>query len=341
MVKKIKLKNTLLLFITALIWGNGFVAQSLGTNYLTPFAFNGIRALLGGIVLLPFVFFRARTAKAGTPNAPSPDNAGTPGTSYESKRSAAHTRPAETHTRKVSFLRDKTLLAGGLVCGLCFTLGSTFQQFGIQYTTAGKAGFITAFYIVLVPVLGLFVGQRTSSKIWLPVGMALVGLYLLCVNGRLHLGRGDLLIFICAVMFSFHILAINHYAPKTDGVTLSCIQFFICGVLCLICMFLFEDVHFADIMRAAKPLLYAGVVSCGIAYTLQILGQRDYNPTVASLILSLESSISAISGYFILHEHLSARELTGCVVMFAAVVLAQIPKKERKEVTNIEQERNQ
>ena len=291
-MKNLQLRNSLLLLLTATIWGVAFVAQSVGMDYVQPFTFNGIRSIIGGLVLIPCIFLLNRLKSPSEP------------------------------IRKSS---SRPLLAGGILCGLCLFAASSFQQFGIKYTTVGKAGFITACYIVIVPILGLFLKKKCSPLIWVSLLLALVGLYFLCMSGSISLGLGDLLVLIGAFLFSIHILVIDHYSPLADGVQLSCIQFFVCGVLSLICMFLFETPDLSMILMAWLPILYAGVLSCGVAYTLQVVGQKNMNPTVASLILSMESCISVLAGWLILGQALSSRELLGCVLMFAAIILAQIP----------------
>ena len=291
-MKNLQLRNSLLLLLTATIWGVAFVAQSVGMDYVQPFTFNGIRSIIGGLVLIPCIFLLNRLKSPSEP---------------------------------IQKSSSRPLLAGGILCGLCLFAASSFQQFGIKYTTVGKAGFITACYIVIVPILGLFQKKKCSSLIWVSVLLALVGLYFLCMSGSISLGLGDLLVLIGAFLFSIHILVIDHYSPLADGVQLSCIQFFVCGVLSLICMFLFETPDLSMMLMAWLPILYAGVLSCGVAYTLQVVGQKNMNPTVASLILSMESCISVLAGWLILGQALSSRELLGCVLMFAAIILAQIP----------------
>ena len=211
-----------------------------------------------------------------------------------------------------------------------FILGAVqhFQQIGIQYTTVGKAGFITACYIVIVPVIGLFLGKKCTKFIWAAVAMALIGLYLLCITDGFSIGKGDLLVLVCAFLFSLHILVIDYFSPKVDGVKLSCIQFLTCGILSGIPALLLEHPELSSILAAWQPILYAGVMSCGVAYTLQIIGQKNMNPTVASLILSLESCISVLAGWIILRQQLSTKEILGCVIMFAAIILAQLPQKQ-------------
>ncbi len=296
--QQIPLKNSLLLLLTATIWGVAFVAQSVGMDYVGGFTFNMARSLIGSAVLLPVIWFMGRN----------------------SSKKAEETQGSGSR---------KDLLWGGLACGILMCLASNFQQFGIKYTTVGKAGFITACYIVLVPILGLFLKKKCSPFIWLAVAMSVAGLYLLCITDGFSIGKGDILVLICAVLFSFHILVIDYYSPKVDGVKLSCIQFLVCGILSGIPALIFEKPEMSAVLTAWQPILYAGVMSCGVAYTLQIIGQKNMNPTVASLILSLESCISVLAGWVILGQQLSAREIAGCVIMFAAIILAQLPQKEK------------
>lgn len=219
------------------------------------------------------------------------------------------------------------MVIGGIACGLLLFAASSLQQIGIQYTTAGKAGFITAFYIVIVPVLGIFLKKKTGWKVWAAVVIALAGLYFLCMTEKFTVGKGDVLIFACALVFSVHILVIDHFSPKVDGVKMSCIQFFVCGIASLPFMFLLETPRAGAMLNGWMPLLYAGVLSCGVAYTLQIIGQKNVDPAIASLILSLESCFSVLAGWTVLGERLSMRESIGCTLMFAAIVLAQVPDK--------------
>lgn len=297
-MKKVQVRNSLLLLLTAAIWGSAFVAQSVGMDYVEPFTFNCVRSLIGGFVLIPCIAFLNR------------------------KKPKQEPKPEKQKKQE-----KKVLITGGILCGVCLFAASNFQQLGIQYTTVGKAGFITACYIVIVPVLGIFMNRKCGRLIWISVALALVGLYLLCMTESLRIGKGDLLVLVCAFLFSFHILVIDHFSPLTDGVKMSCIQFFVCGILSGIVMLLTEEPHLADIFSAWTPILYAGVLSCGVAYTLQIVGQKDMNPTVASLIMSLESCISVLAGWLVLGQALSVRELLGCVIMFGAIVLAQLPEK--------------
>ena len=226
--------------------------------------------------------------------------------------------------------KNKQLIEGGIVCGILLFFANCFQQTGIQYTTVGKAGFITTFYIIIVPRIGLFFKKYCGILTWIGVVIALAGLYFLCITQKLTIQRGDALILCCSVLYAGQILAIDHYNPFVDGVKMSCIQFLTGGVLGAVFMFLFENPSVAMILSAAGPILYTGIMSTGVGYTLQIVGQKGLNPTVAALILSLESVFSALSGYVFLHQVLTTRELIGCVLMFIAIVLAQLPDIRRK-----------
>lgn len=291
-------KNFILLFFTAIIWGVAFVAQSVGMDYVGPYTFNAVRSFLGGIVLIPCIFMFCRP-----------------------KSSAKE--------REKTLDRPRDLVIGGGLCGLMLFISTTLQQVGIQYTTVAKAGFITALYIVLVPVLGIFIKKKIGLKVWISVVIALAGLYLLCMKGSFSLGKGDFLVLLCSLCFALHILVIDYFTQRVSGVKLSCIQFFITGILSSVLMFLFETPTWAGILAAWLPIFYAGVFSCGVAYTFQIIGQRGTDPTVASLILSLESVVSVLAGWLLLDQSLTPREILGCVLMFGAILLAQLsPSKE-------------
>lgn len=310
-MNKFVLRQSLLLFLTAVIWGVAFVAQSAGMEYVGPFTYNGTRCILGGLVLLPCIVLLDRIQ--GGRNA-----AGT--------EAVKDMSPQETcGSGKVKM--GKTLLIGGLCCGIILFAASNFQQVGIQYTSVGKAGFITAMYILLVPIMGLFIHKKVGVKVWIGVAFAVCGLYLLCMTNGFKLEKGDALVLICAFIFTLHILVIDYFSPKVDGVRMSCIQFWVCGVLSLICSFMFEKPDLGNILAAWQPVCYGGIMSCGVAYTLQIVGQKDMNPTVASLILSLESVVSVVAGFLILNQTMSRRELLGCCLMVVAIVLAQLPDR--------------
>lgn len=294
---KTKVRNSCLLFLTACIWGSSFVAQSVGMDYIGPYTFNCLRFLIGSLVLLPVIFF------------------------------SQHRKKDQKDSSKDRMLQKKEMLFGGIACGVVLCIASTLQQIGIIYTTAGKAGFLTAMYIVLVPVLGLFLKRKAGLQLWISVGLALIGLYLLCMKGTFSLNGGDVLLILCAVGFSVHIMVVDYFSPKLDGTILSCIQFLVAGLISGIGMLLSEQFEWHMVLLAAKPILYSGVLSCGVGYTLQVIAQKGLNPTIASLLMSLESVVSVIAGFLLLHEVLSGRELLGCVFMFAAVILAQIPVK--------------
>ncbi|MBD5549839.1 MAG: DMT family transporter [Lachnospiraceae bacterium] len=300
-MNKFIIRQSLLLLLTATIWGVAFVSQSVGMDYVGPFTFNAVRSLIGAAVLVPCLFLLKKLQKKE--------------------------KGQEVHKKE----DKKTLLTGGICCGVILAVASSFQQFGLLYTTVGKAGFITAMYIILVPLFGIFLKKKVGLRIGISVVIAVAGLYLLCMTESLKPETGDILLLLCAATFSFHIMVIDHFSPLVDGVKMSCIQFLTCGILCSICMFLFETPKLSLILTAWKPVLYAGVMSCGVAYTLQIVGQKGMNPTVASLIMSLESVISVLAGFVLLHEVLSKRELFGCVLMFAAIILAQLPEKRAAE----------
>lgn len=303
-MRKTQIRNSLLLLLTAVIWGVAFVAQSVGMDYVGAFTFNCVRSIIGGLVLIPCIIFLKN---------------------LKSKESGEKMPLKESlHVMRVEVI-------GGICCGTALFAASNFQQFGISYTTVGKAGFITALYVVIVPILGLFFRKKVSFVVWISVVLSVIGLYLLCMTeNSFALSFGDLLVLICAVLFSIHILVIDYFSPKGDGVVMSCIQFLVCGLLSGVMMLLFETPDLSSILAAKVPILYAGVMSCGVAYTLQIVGQKDMNPTVASLILCLESVVSALAGWLILHEALSARELAGCFLMFFAIVLAQLPVAQKE-----------
>lgn len=283
-----QMRNSLLLLLTAFIWGAAFVAQSVGGEAVGCFTFNGVRSLIGALVLLPVIWLMDAKKKED----------------------------------------QKTLIMGGICCGVMLCIASNFQQFGISFTTVGKAGFITAMYILIVPILGLFMKKKPGLQVWLGVVLAVMGLYLLCMTSEsFSLSKGDFLVLICAGFFSLHILIIDYFSPKVDGVRMSCIQFLVCGILSMVMAFIFETPEVSVILSGWLPILYAGVLSCGVAYTLQIVGQKNMDPTVASLILSLESVFSVLAGWLILNQTLSLRELSGCVLMFLAIILAQLPQK--------------
>lgn len=296
-MKKTQVGNSFLLLLTAMIWGSAFVAQSVGMGHVKPLTFTCVRSLIGGLVLIPCIFLLGKWKKG--------------------------------FATKIEWI-------GGICCGLALCVASNFQQFGMTGTTVGKAGFITALYVVIVPIFGLFMKKRVPTVIWGCVGLSLVGLYLLCIpKGEVGLAFGDLLVMICAILFSIHILVIDYFSPKGDGVVISCIQFWVCGIISGIGMLFIENPDMGSIINAKWALLYAGVLSSGVAYTLQVVAQKNVNPTVASLILCLESVFAVLAGWIVLGEGLSVREAIGCLLMFMAIVFAQIPMPKKKKEGNV------
>lgn len=294
---KQELKYLPVLALTALIWGVAFVAQSVGGEHVGPFTFNCVRSLLGGAVLLPMIPLLGRL-------------------SGNRREEAA---PADR----------KNLWLGGALCGIILGLASSLQQWALEYASVGKAGFITALYIVIVPVLGIFFHRMPGAQVWLAVVVAVAGLYLLCWSGGAALGPGEWMLFGCSALFSLHILVIDHFSPLVDGVKLSCIQLFVAGLFCAVPTLLFEKPAVSDVLAAWAPILYAGALSCGVAYTLQVVAQKHVEPTLASLTLSLESVFSVLAGWLLLHQTLTARELAGCALVFCAIVLAQLPSRKK------------
>ena len=294
---KAQTRGSLMLLLTAMIWGAAFVAQSEGMKYIGPFTMQATRFFLAGLVLLPVI--RILDNKNITANRP------------------------ETALQKRHQLRC------GIICGILLCLAGNIQQFGILYTSVGKAGFITALYIIIVPILAIFRKKMPTFRIWICALLALIGLYFLCMSGALELNIGDLLMLICAVFFALHITYVDSVSDCVDGVRLSCTQFFVCAVISGILMFIFEKPTISSILSCWIPICYAGIFSGGVAYTLQIIGQQTVSPTVASLLMSLESVFAAVFGWILLRQSLSARELLGCAVMFAAIIFAQLPGKKQ------------
>lgn len=287
------------LLLTAFIWGIAFVAQSVGMKYIGPFTFNCIRFFIGGIILIPVIIFLKNRNK----------------------------EEIKSQSIRTLVEKKKYTVWGGILCGILLCSASTFQQMGICRTSVGKAGFITALYIIIVPLLGIFLHKRITLLLGISTIIAMLGFYLLCISGQIKINSGDILVLICAFIFSLHILVIDYFSPKGNGVAVSCIQFFVSALISGIFMFLFEKPVMSQILSAYVPILYAGVLSCGVAYTLQIIGQQKMEPTVASLILSLESVFSALAGWIILKQGLSMKELIGCMFVFIAVILAQLPHR--------------
>jgi drug/metabolite transporter (DMT)-like permease len=303
------LRANLLLLLTAAIWGVAFVAQDVAMDSMEPFTFNAARLLIAGLVLLPCIRFLDV---------------------LERKRSVTQgeSAPVCRTFRQMNPSQKRTLVIGGASCGIALFFGCSLQQLGIQATSAGKAGFVTTLYIVLVPVSGLLLFKRPMRRnVWLAVGICLVGLFLLCVTETFTVGIGDLELLLCAAVYTAHILLIAHFSPRTDCVRLSCMQFFVASGLSAVVMLIAEQPSLPSLVKGWVPLLYAGILSGGVGYTLQIVAQRDTDPTIASLLMCLESVFAVLAQWALLGELLTGRELLGCGLMLCGIVLAQLPAR--------------
>ena len=289
---KNKLRGSIRLLLATLIWGSAFIAQSVGMDYIGPFTFQAIRCGLAVLFLLPLSF-------------------------------------AVNHKGAAKRWRDPKLWKTGLTCGCALFVATSLQQVGLIYTDAGKSGFITAMYIVIVPILGLFLKQKPPRAAVFSVGLAVVGFYLLSCMGVSSINIGDVLTLGCAVAFAVQITCIDRLAGELDGILLNCVQALVVALLSLPFVLFSEEVVLENILICWLPLGFAGILSMGVAYTLQILGQKDLEPTTASLIMSLESVIAALSGWLILNEIMTSWELVGCVLVFAAVIISQLPEKKK------------
>ena len=299
-----KLKGNLLLLLTSFVWGLSFISQSKGVETIPPIAFNGIRSLLGGVVLLPVIFFLDKNKSING-----------------------------QAVQKI----DKTLIFGGIICGILLCIATTLQTIGMVETSPGKAGFITALYMIIVPIFSLFTGKRPNAITLISVLIAVIGLYFMCITpDSLRLTKGDFLVFCCSFVFAGHIIAVDYFSPKTDGVKLSCLQFFVCGIINIIWMYFDEIPTLGSVINAWAAIGYSGIMSCGVAYTLQIVGQKYTDPTSASILMSLESVFATLStvvlialGWNLTGGALTYREILGCILMFAAILLVQLPEKKR------------
>ncbi|MBQ8947175.1 MAG: DMT family transporter [Lachnospiraceae bacterium] len=296
-MKRSAVTGSLILLLTAAVWGVSFVAQSASMEYIGPFTFSAVRCMMGTIVLIPVII---------------------------GVRVFLLRDPAKYGDSVFVHVFDRNTVMGGLLSGLLLFIASNLQTIALKTASAGKAGFITAMYIVMVPLFGLFLNKRVGLNVWISVLLAAVGLYLLCMKDALGFGTDDLLLLACAVFFAIQILVVDKYVPFANGIAMAAIEFFVCSVLSAVVMFAIETPEWPLIRECMGALLYAGIGSCGVAYTLQIIGQRFVEPATASLIMSLESVISAISGAVILHQMMSGREIAGCALMFAAIILAQL-----------------
>ena len=294
-----RIRQNVLPVLAAFIWGTAFVAQSVGADYVEPFTFNAARSAIAFLFLLVLCLVR-RTAQKGV---------------------------VESATKSW-----KDLIVGGACCGVALTVASFLQQKGLETTTSGKAGFITALYIVIVPIVGILLKKKAPRTLLISVPLAVVGLYCLCITEDFSINEGDFYVFLCAICFSAHILVIDYFTQKVDGVELSCAQFLVVTILSVIGMVASESPSLEALRMCLWPILYVGIFSSGVAYTLQILAQKDSNPTVVSLLLSLESVFATLAGAILLHDQMSGKEYLGCVLMLAAVVLAQLPEREKTAI---------
>ncbi len=299
-VKK-NIKGELMLILTAVIWGTSFVSQKLGMNYVEPFTFGASRFLLGALVLIPVILIFDRSNNKNNGKAIN-----------------------DSYSRK-------DLITGGILCGSALFLGASFQQIGIVYTTAGKAGFITALYIVLVPLFGLFMKKKISRLVWFGVALATGGLYLLCIKEGFTIQVGDAIVMAGTIFWALQILIVDAYNDKTQGLKLSCAQFITAGILSAVAALIFENPSLTTIIECAGPILYTAIMVVGVAYTLQIIGQKTTDPNIAAIILSMESLFAVISGAVFLKETMTIKEIAGCVLMFAAVIMTQVKSGEKIE----------
>ncbi|MBE6552628.1 MAG: DMT family transporter [Ruminococcaceae bacterium] len=309
MKQKTQLKGVIMLLLTAFIWGSSFVAQSIGMEEVEAFTFNGIRTLMGAFVLLPFILIKDKMQRKGM-------------TSEKLNEAKA---------------ADKKVIIAGMILGVALCLASNFQQFAFNYSTSGKIAFITALYMFFVPLIGIFLRKKVPLLTWICVVFGFIGLYFLSIdpNDLSAINFGDVLTLICSIFFAVHILLIEKFAPDADGIKLSCIQFFTSGTISCILMFIFETPEPKAIAGAILPLLYSGIMSCGFAYTFQIIGQKYTEATVASLLMCMESVFGVLCGALILHETLSGREILGCVIMFAAIILSQLSETITEKIRNL------
>lgn len=297
---KHKLFGPVVLVTAAMIWGLSFVAQNEGMNYIGGFTFNGIRMLLGSAVLLPIILINKKKNK---------------------------------NSKSQNKVNKKSTVIGITLVGLCLFAGSNLQQFAFNYTEVGKVGFITALYMVIVPIFGLFLKKKPPFTVWIGIILGLAGLYFICIgsSSSFNIGKGELLTLLCAIAYALHILVIDRFASEIDAAVLSCGQFFVTGVLSCILMFIFEEPNIDSIKQALIPLLYSGIMSSGVAFTLQIVGQKHTDPTIAAMLLCLESVFSVLFAFIVPpHEQLMPIEYLGCAIIFAGIIVAQITPKSKK-----------
>ncbi|MGN0273582.1 MAG: DMT family transporter [Chordicoccus sp.] len=341
--------HALILLAAAVIWGFAFVSQSIGADYVGPFTFLAGRCWIAVAFLIPVVAIADRVRERGQAE----DRIESSDKRAEGREKNRDSSCAESETpqtriagrnsedqkaaagavstgRPVTAAQRRMLLTAGVVCGIFLFTASAAQQIGIGMTTTAKAGFITALYVILVPIVSLFLGHRSSPKIWVSVALGVTGLYFLCMKGGLTgLNRGDLILMLCALLYAFQILVVNHYLPMVDGLRLSLIQTLIEGILSTVLMLMLETNTAAALKAALPAILFAGIMSSGVAYTFQIIGQKGLKPAVASLLMCLESVFAAIGGWLFQGQVLTGRELLGCILMFSGTVLSLLPARRR------------
>lgn len=299
-MRKQVVKSNIFLLLTAIIWGFAFVAQRVGMKFLGPFTFNAVRFLLGSISIIPIIIF------------------------YKNETG-----------NKNNVKNLKSTISAGIICGIFLFLGSSFQQVGLQGTTAGKAAFITGLYIVIVPIIGIFLKQHININSWIGAVAAVIGLYLLCVNGGFNISYSDSLELVSAFMFSGQIILIGHFVNKVDSIKLAFCQFMTCTILSFIIAIFKENINFHNIILSSAPILYGGIMSVGVAYTLQIIGQKFSEPAHASIIMSMESVFASLGGFLILGEYFGCKEIAGCILMFAGMLLSAVPSLKDKNTGTV------
>ena len=302
---KTQLKGVLILLLTALIWCISFVSQSVGSETVEPFTFMAVRTLMGATVLVPFILFRDRIS---------------------AKKMTAQQLGARKNT-------DKKTLVYGAIIGVFLAIATNLQQYAFNYSTAGKIAFITAMYMFFVPIFGLFIKKHIPLLTWICIAMGFFGLFCLCFKGGddFSINKGDVLTLICSLFFTCQILLIEKFSQECDGIKLSCAEFYTAGFISLVLMLIFDKPQWAGIKQAGLALLYSGIMSCGIAYTLQVVGQKYCDATIASLLMCMESVFAALSAAILIHERLTAREITGCVIMFTAIIVSQLSGLKKKQ----------
>ena len=309
-MKNGSLKSTLILLLVAMIWGTSFIGQKVGMEDIGPFFFVAWRMMFAGLSLIPVYLISEKTAE----------------------KALAKSGTARTPEEKKQMLHAG--IKGGFFCGIMMYCANTMQQVGIVTTTAGKAAFITALYVIIVPILGIFLKHKIGIKVWIGAVLAVIGLYLLCMTGGdFRLASGDLIILIGALFWAFHVLTMDHFAPKANVALIVCVQSFTASAIGFVLAFLKEDFAWSNIAGALPSLLYVAIFCTAVAYSLQGLAQRDADPTIASIVMSLESVFAVISGFLLLHETLSSRELIGCAIMFAAIIIPQLPDNKQTDVS--------